>query len=86
MGAKKKSGPSRNDIHRANGSRTLAQPPQAFLVRIPERTDRERAIVAFLHVPRTYCRFKDYRFLVTSEHIEALAQAGIPFTDVTEPV
>jgi len=59
--------------------------PHAFLIRIPKHEDRLRAIVAFLHVPRTRCRFSNNRFLVTQDHIEALQEAGIPFEDISDP-
>ena len=62
----------------------LLRMPQAYLIRIPKRKDRVRAIVALLHVPRARCRFPDHRFLVTREHILALQKAGIPFEDLTD--
>jgi hypothetical protein len=62
----------------------LLRMPQAYLIRIAKREDRERAIVAFMHVPRTRCRFTNHRYLVTRDHIEALQRAGIPFEDITD--
>jgi hypothetical protein len=62
----------------------LLRMPHAYLIRIPRRQDRERAIVAFMHVPRTLCRFRGYRFLVTREQLVALQKAGIPFEDLTD--
>jgi hypothetical protein len=61
----------------------LLQMPHAYLIRIAKRQDRERAIVAFMHVPRARFRFSDHRYLVTREHIMALQKAGIAFEDMT---
>jgi hypothetical protein len=65
------------------GSADLLQMPRAYLIRIAKRQDRERAIVAFMHVPSARCRFSDYRYLVTREHIMALQKAGIAFDYMT---
>jgi hypothetical protein len=60
------------------------EPATAHLIRIPDRADRERALVGFLRVAQTRCRFSDNRFLVSWEHIEVLRAAGIPFEEITE--
>ena len=85
MQNKKKPKPSKNGAREIAPEQKAMEMPHAFLIRIPKRADRERAIAAFLHVPKTRCRFKDNRFLVTHDHIEALKKAGIPFEDITEP-
>jgi hypothetical protein len=68
----------------ASSGDDLLQMPYACLIRIPKRQDRERAIVAFTHVPRARCRLSDHRYLVTREHIMALQRAGIAFEDMTD--
>jgi hypothetical protein len=84
MQAKKKSRPSPN-WRQVSAKGLQAQQPHAFLIRISKREDRERAIVAFLDVPWTSCRFRDNQFLVTRDHVRALKQAGIPFEDISDP-
>lgn len=56
----------------------------AYLIRIANRKDRERAIAAFLKVRQPRQVFPDHRMLVTNEHIEVLKQEAIPFEDITE--
>ena len=55
-----------------------------YLIRIPKRKDRVRAIQAFMEVPKVRHVFTDYRMLVTPEHIEVLKREGIPFEDLTD--
>ena len=62
----------------------LLRMPHAYLIRIPQRPDRVRALVALMHVPRAYCCFRDHRYLVTQEHLLVLQKAGIPFEDITD--
>ena len=72
------------DRNGARGIHADADQSLAYLIRIPERENRELAIVAFLRVPKPRCRFSGNRFLVTGEHIAVLRDAGIPFEDITE--
>ena len=53
--------------------------PHAFLIRIPDRESRKRAIMALLEVREIYHCFTDYRMLVGREHVKVLREQGIPF-------
>jgi hypothetical protein len=57
----------------------------AYLIRIPQEADQERALEAFAGVREAVHSVKEDEFLVTGEHIEALRRAGVPFEDITAP-
>ena len=58
---------------------------QAYLIRIPQEADQERALVSFRSVREAVHSVEEDEFLVTAEHLEALRKAGVPFEDLTEP-
>lgn len=57
----------------------------AFLIRIPKKKDRIRAIEVLFDVPFPRHGFPGHKWLVMTPHIVALQQAGIPFEDITDP-
>jgi hypothetical protein len=56
-----------------------------YLIRIPEESDQERALVAFESVREAVHCVQEDEFLVTGEHLKVLRKAGVPFEDITEP-
>ncbi len=58
--------------------------PAGYVIRIPKKKDRLRAIEALMKVKETRHVFTEHRWLVTEEHIEALKREGIPYEDVTD--
>jgi hypothetical protein len=67
---------------RRGRSNTLEN-PHAFLIRIPQKAARLRAIMVLGEVRVPYCGFTDHRLLVTKEHLEALRKEGIPFEELS---
>jgi hypothetical protein len=57
---------------------------RAYLIRIPQEADQERALVCFRSVRDAVHSVEEDEFLVTGEHLEALRSAGVPFEDITE--
>jgi hypothetical protein len=54
-------------------------PPRGYLIRIPDRAARLRAVMVLGDVPGGYSGFPDYQFLVTPAHVEVLRREDIPF-------
>jgi hypothetical protein len=52
---------------------------RGFLIRIPDKEARLRAIVVLGSVQIPHHGFPDFQFLVSQEHIEALEKEAIPF-------
>ena len=55
-----------------------------YLIRIPEESDQERALVAFRNVREAVHSSAEDEFFVTGEHLEALRRTAVPFEDITE--
>jgi hypothetical protein len=57
----------------------LLASPKGFLIRIPNKEARLRAVMALGNVREAHCGFTDFRFLVTNDHIKMLKKERIPF-------
>jgi hypothetical protein len=56
------------------------------LIRLPNRKEHRRAIMALLEVPKESLGLPDYKMVVTEEHIKALEKARIPFAYLSKTV
>ena len=54
-------------------------PPRGYLIRMPDREARLRAVVALGDSREAYSGFTDYRFLITPGQFEILRRENIPF-------
>lgn len=54
------------------------------LIQFRDKDEYKRAIAALSDVPQTRVGLPDYKMMVTQQHIEALEESGIPYTDLTK--
>jgi hypothetical protein len=54
------------------------------LIQFPGRAEYIRAVAVLGEVPRTRVGLPDFKMAVEDEHVKALQQAGIPYTDLTK--
>ena len=56
------------------------------VIKFPGREEYIRAVGALAEVPRTRVGLPDFKMVVDDEHVQALKDAGIPYTDITRYV
>jgi hypothetical protein len=56
------------------------------VIQFPSRDEYARAVIALREVPRTRVGLPDFKMVVEDEHVKALQQSGIPYTDLTKYV
>jgi hypothetical protein len=56
------------------------------VIQFPSREEYGRAVTALREVPRTRVGLPNFKMVVEEEHVKALQQAGIPYTDLTKYV
>jgi hypothetical protein len=56
------------------------------VIQFPNREGYIRAVAVLGQVPRTRVGLPDFKMVVEEEHVKALQQAGVPYTDLTKYV
>lgn len=56
----------------------------AYMIQFPTEQEYRRAVAALSEVPRTRVGLPGYKMVVTEDHLNALGQAGIPYTNLTK--
>ncbi len=56
------------------------------VIQFPGREEYIQAVGALSEVPRMRVGLPDFKMVVEDEHVRALDQAGIPYTDITRYV
>ncbi|HYT92015.1 MAG TPA: hypothetical protein VEL76_25090 [Gemmataceae bacterium] len=54
------------------------------VIQFPNRAEYGRAVTALGEVPRTRVGLPEFKMVVEDDHIKALNQAGVPYTDLTK--
>ena len=55
-----------------------------YMIQFPTEEEYRRAVAALSEVPKTRVGLPGYKMVVTDDHLDALGQAGIPYTNLTK--
>ena len=56
----------------------------AHMIQFPNEAEYRKAVTALAEVPTSRVGLRGYKMVVTKDHLAALDQAGIPYTDLTK--
>jgi hypothetical protein len=54
------------------------------VIQFPGKEDYTRAVAVLAAVPWTRVGLPDFKMVVTDDHVKALDQSGIPYTELTK--
>jgi hypothetical protein len=56
----------------------------SHVIQFPGKAEYTQAVAALAEVPRTRVGLPDFKMVVTDDHMKALEQSGIPYTELTK--